>query len=728
MEYIREVNPEATVINVGLNNPMKGLKVSLNGSEFDIGEITGVVLNCVNAYMKSVDKNADYYYFAELPEMLESFESRIAAASSIEELEEDDEFGLGKYAINLMYDEFVKEFLTGNDEEGNKLSEGDCRTIYSAIQSGIKSAMAGASFPGWDDPELQDDDPIPVTMGNQQIYLVLDTAAENMMKSISPSQTAELSPDDFNAGKRILSKNVIREEIVENYFKPLVKNMLYEALRNHQTIDITEIQKSFADLGSAFKGITDYLTALISGNKNAKMSEADWVMLMIEEKFLLGSCIGVHPDTRGCIDKSEAIIQAYENGKTAREQTISEIRAQMAAISRMLKNAATPENMQKIVAKLVEIHEAMVNSDCAEQFREEFNKAVNQTIALIDASAAALKKQMEAVKESLDAEKIQKIAENLKYLEECLRDLPQNTINAAIQIRKITNTLKDISDMLSEAGSDKSNAILDQLKGLAKKLMAAETREDYMAIMDELQGIGTDLLNIGLTAAGLPEYEAAVDEYMYISRNTKSKLEDRMIAVEANVALLTARAINSKFSTKVTFPDGTAKVTLTLKSDILADGYVLKLNGKEVSYTEKNGSLIYEINKAKIGANYNFELTPYVFYKDGSKVVKKYGKTTKAVVTPKVTLKKAKIKSAKAGSKSVKVKWAKVKGADGYKISYKIGSKTKYVKVKDGSKTSKKIKKLTSGGKYTIKVRAYKKVDGKTYYGKWSAAKKVRVK
>jgi hypothetical protein len=49
------------------------------------------------------------------------------------------------------------------------------------------------------------------------------------------------------------------------------------------------------------------------------------------------------------------------------------------------------------------------------------------------------------------------------------------------------------------------------------------------------------------------------------------------------------------------------------------------------------------------------------------------------------------------------------------------------VTVKGSNKVSKKISKLQKG-KYTVKVRAYKTVNGKKYYGKWSSAKKVSVK
>ena len=44
------------------------------------------------------------------------------------------------------------------------------------------------------------------------------------------------------------------------------------------------------------------------------------------------------------------------------------------------------------------------------------------------------------------------------------------------------------------------------------------------------------------------------------------------------------------------------------------------------------------------------------------------------------------------------------------------------------SKTTVTVKKLKSGKKYSFRVRAYKKVGGKTYYGAWSKTKSVKVK
>jgi len=101
--------------------------------------------------------------------------------------------------------------------------------------------------------------------------------------------------------------------------------------------------------------------------------------------------------------------------------------------------------------------------------------------------------------------------------------------------------------------------------------------------------------------------------------------------------------------------------------------------------------------------------------------------TTLAVSKPK----KAKLTSVTAvSSKTIKIKWKKVSGAKGYVI-YQKKSSGSYKKIKtitSGKTTSYTKKKLSNRTKYSYKIRAYKKVNGKTYYSRWSAIKKVRVK
>ena len=72
---------------------------------------------------------------------------------------------------------------------------------------------------------------------------------------------------------------------------------------------------------------------------------------------------------------------------------------------------------------------------------------------------------------------------------------------------------------------------------------------------------------------------------------------------------------------------------------------------------------------------------------------------------------------------SLQVKWKKVAGVKGY-VLYKQNAKTKKYKkiktIKRSTKTKYVDKKLTPNKKYTYKVRAYKKVNGKLKYSKFT--------
>lgn len=97
--------------------------------------------------------------------------------------------------------------------------------------------------------------------------------------------------------------------------------------------------------------------------------------------------------------------------------------------------------------------------------------------------------------------------------------------------------------------------------------------------------------------------------------------------------------------------------------------------------------------------------------------------------TTKNTIKAPKIKTKVKGRK-VTVSWKKIKGVKGYKVYISNKKNGKY-KVKATVKKAKKTKciiKLKKGKKYFIKVRAYKKVQKKTVYGKYSNIKKVNIK
>ena len=84
---------------------------------------------------------------------------------------------------------------------------------------------------------------------------------------------------------------------------------------------------------------------------------------------------------------------------------------------------------------------------------------------------------------------------------------------------------------------------------------------------------------------------------------------------------------------------------------------------------------------------------------------------------------------ASAGKRKMTVSFWSVSDADGYQIRYSTNKKFKKdVKLVKTKSTRKTIKKLKRRKKYYVQIRAYKKVQGKTVYGKWSAKKSAKIK
>jgi fibronectin type 3 domain-containing protein len=105
------------------------------------------------------------------------------------------------------------------------------------------------------------------------------------------------------------------------------------------------------------------------------------------------------------------------------------------------------------------------------------------------------------------------------------------------------------------------------------------------------------------------------------------------------------------------------------------------------------------------------------------------GTVTKTFI---IVPKKATVTSAKsAKTKTVTVTWKKDTQASGYQLVYSTNSKfksSKSVNIAKNSTVKKTLTKLTKGKTYYVKVRSYKTIGGKKYYGAYSAVKKVKCK
>lgn len=79
----------------------------------------------------------------------------------------------------------------------------------------------------------------------------------------------------------------------------------------------------------------------------------------------------------------------------------------------------------------------------------------------------------------------------------------------------------------------------------------------------------------------------------------------------------------------------------------------------------------------------------------------------------------------RVGSGKLKITWKKVSGVTGYQIYRSTQKNSGYRRIKNLSSKSSSYtnSKLKNGKRYYYKIRAYKRIDGKTYYGKFSNIK-----
>ena len=179
-------------------------------------------------------------------------------------------------------------------------------------------------------------------------------------------------------------------------------------------------------------------------------------------------------------------------------------------------------------------------------------------------------------------------------------------------------------------------------------------------------------------------------------------------------------ALNDSYDYYKVAVSKSVKLKIKVHSDIAgvgidlydSDGYNTTLDysmpkgDKVYKYTLAKGTYFLRFSKNDGTGNYSFTAAPSVSRPSFASVAK--------------------------GRKSIRLKWKKVSGANGYVIQYatnKNFTKGKNQKtIKNSRKTSKKIKKLKAKKRYYVRIRAYKTFEGKKYYSSWSKVRIVKTK
>ncbi|MCI8648381.1 MAG: hypothetical protein HFE76_16670 [Firmicutes bacterium] len=197
--------------------------------------------------------------------------------------------------------------------------------------------------------------------------------------------------------------------------------------------------------------------------------------------------------------------------------------------------------------------------------------------------------------------------------------------------------------------------------------------------------------------------EIAADNYAVVYSDNK----------DAGTATITVVAKGSTYT-------GMKEATFTIKPADLTTDMV------QVANTTYTGKAVKPAVSVASGVDYTVAYKNNTAVGKASAVVTGTGNYT-GTITKNFIVKPAKesITSLKAGKKQITVAYKAQTGA-----KYRVICKASGLKAigTNTTATKKTVKKLKSGKTCQVKVRAYKAVDGKTYYGTYSAVKKVKVK
>lgn len=156
-------------------------------------------------------------------------------------------------------------------------------------------------------------------------------------------------------------------------------------------------------------------------------------------------------------------------------------------------------------------------------------------------------------------------------------------------------------------------------------------------------------------------------------------------------------------------------------------------NPSNATYTGKNIKKVLSVKAGKTKLKLNRDYTiSYAGNKNCGKakmVVRGKGNYTGCFTRYfKIKPKKARLKKLKSGKKKMTVYISKSAGkVSGYQIRYSKYKNFKKSKYKTTKKTAYTLKKLSRKKRYYVKVRAYKIIDGRKYYGSYSGYKRIKI-
>lgn len=360
----------------------------------------------------------------------------------------------------------------------------------------------------------------------------------------------------------------------------------------------------------------------------------------------------------------------------------------------------------------------------SQEWRNAVNSFASDAKSKLD-QAKATKEKIEskdssAVKYYTDAETaLQNAKSDLAEKEKAVTDKTNASQNLKNQMDAANKSVTDAETAVSEkkALQQKAQGAKDAAQKEYDRAKAID-RENPETYRDVVPDLVQAVQAVTDKKSDVSQAKAALDTSVKETEAAESNLQDVRKTYEEDKAAFE--------EAKKTYDDFVKKESLLEIRKVVLSKTLLTYNGK----VQKPSVKVYDENGTRITAGFK------VSYPSGCKNLGSYKVTItgtdnyKGTVTASYVIRPTKCKtpSVKAGKKKMTVKWKKLGGGSQTYQIYVLKKGTKKAKYYTSTKTSKTIKKLAKKKTYSVKIRSYKKISGKTYYGAWSGTKKVKIK
>lgn len=467
-------------------------------------------------------------------------------------------------------------------------------------------------------------------------------------------------------------------------------------------------------------------TVDIKGNSSVKAAPGKKALVIDKYEYLNDSVI----DTKGTIEGNIA----FNGEKDAEEGYHTSVLINNGTINGKFENATDEDG-----TVYVKLYGGVFNERPEDEYlakgyafevREDGRYAVVATTPVLK-HIKELREEVAEANESLNAD--------------------QNTVNKKMfELRgNIESAESDLNDGIYDKGIDKATADAEksikeakaQLEELKQFINQKEKeyneksqalKDKCATVREELNGLNTDEYDFGDFN---PEYEFdSISDDVDLMKTVFGNTVDEetgdetksSYAVELDELSGRFEKVESKLSKVRALPD-----TLNKETKDALEETKKELENTQNSLNKANKEL-EELNKKVDTLQNSLKETQDKLKKTEEQLKNQNNKPTPSPTVAPVK-KPGQVKSLKlkAGKKKVTVTYKKVSGATSYRVTYSTSKKFKKAKtvtVKSGKTVKKTISKLKSKKTYYVKVCAVKKVKGKSYTGKWSAVKKVKVK